>query len=209
MRAPQRVPERERENASVHAIDWQRVAYRLLLSRALDDLEENQLLPGREVLYQFCARGHDLSQILLAEHLDGARDGVGVYYRSRPLLLSLGADVEDALSSTMMRAGGFSDGRDIGMVFNMPRTHGATVLPACGGVGAQYTPVVGWAQALVYRSRTLGDAEYSGSIAVAHGGDASVATNGFWSALTIATTERLPVLFYIEDNGYGISVPGT
>ena len=45
------------------------------------------------------------------------------------------------------------------------------------------------------------------SIAVAHGGDASTATNGFWSALNIATTERLPLLFFIEDNGYGISVP--
>ena len=41
------------------------------------------------------------------------------------------------------------------------------------------------------------------------GGDASVATNGFWSALTIATTQKLPMLFYIEDNGYGISVPST
>ena len=39
------------------------------------------------------------------------------------------------------------------------------------------------------------------------GGDASVATNGFWSALTMATTLKLPMLFYIEDNGYGISVP--
>src|SRR5688572_22459392 len=124
MRAPQRVPERERENASVHAVDWQRVAYRLLLSRALDDLEEGQLLPKREVLYQFCARGHDLSQILLAECLDGAHDGVGIYYRSRPLMLSLGVGVEDALSSTTMHAGGFSDGRDIGMVFNMPRKDG-------------------------------------------------------------------------------------
>ena len=41
------------------------------------------------------------------------------------------------------------------------------------------------------------------------GGDASAATNGFWSALNIATTLRLPMLFYIEDNGYGISVPST
>ena len=39
------------------------------------------------------------------------------------------------------------------------------------------------------------------------GGDGSVATNGFWSAITIATTQKLPQLFYIEDNGYGISVP--
>ena len=39
------------------------------------------------------------------------------------------------------------------------------------------------------------------------GGDASCATGGFWSALTIATTQQLPLLIYIEDNGYGISVP--
>jgi len=39
------------------------------------------------------------------------------------------------------------------------------------------------------------------------GGDASTATNGFWSALNIATTLQLPMLFYIEDNGFGISVP--
>ena len=39
------------------------------------------------------------------------------------------------------------------------------------------------------------------------GGDGSVATSGFWAALTIATTQQLPMLFYIEDNSYGISVP--
>ena len=87
------------------------------------------------------------------------------------------------------------------------RAHGgATVLPACGGVGAQYTPAAGWAQAIRYRGEVLGEAAYARSIAVVLGGDASVATNGFWSALTIATTQRLPVLFYIEDNGFGISV---
>ena len=46
-------------------------------------------------------------------------------------------------------------------------------------------------------------------IAVAHGGEASTSTNGFWASLNIATTERLPLLYFIEDNGYGISVPAT
>ena len=55
----------------------------------------------------------------------------------------------------------------------------------------------------------LGDSAYDGAIAVVLGGDASCATNGFWSALTIATTQKLPMLFYIEDNGYGISVPSS
>jgi 2-oxoisovalerate dehydrogenase E1 component len=189
-----------------HGIDWERAVHTVFLSRALDELEETRLVPARKVLYQFTARGHDLTQVLLGQLLTGARDGVGVYYRSRPLMLTLGLTLDDALASTMMRSGSVSEGRDIGVVFNLPRRDGVCVLPACGGVGAQYTPAIGWAQSLIYRTQVLRDASVEGSIAVAHGGEASAATNGFWSALTIATTQRLPVLFFIEDNGYGISV---
>jgi len=188
------------------APDWKRVAYLLHLSRALDDIEESKLLPERKVLYQFSARGHDFAQILLGLNLTDPHDGVAVYYRSRPMMLALGVDLEDAAAGPLARSGSFSDGRDIGVVFNMPGKGGATVLPSCGGVGAQYTPAAGWAQAIRFRREALGDTAYSRSIAVVLGGDASVATNGFWSALTIATTQRLPMLFYIEDNGYGISV---
>jgi 2-oxoisovalerate dehydrogenase E1 component len=189
------------------SLGWRAVLRHMAASRALDDLEESTLLPQRKVLYQFSARGHELTQVLLGHQLVGSRDGVGAYYRSRPLLLSLGLELEEALASSMMRVGGMSEGRDIGVVFNMPRKQGACVLPVCGGVGTQYTPAVGWAQALRYRATVLGDKECADSIAVAHGGDASTATNGFWAALNIATTERLPLLFFIEDNGYGISVP--
>jgi 2-oxoisovalerate dehydrogenase E1 component len=192
--------------AAAVTLDWPRVLATVFLSRALDDLEESRLVPARKVLYQFTARGHDVIQAMLAQFLDGPRDGIGAYYRSRPLLLALGLPVEEALASTMMRSGGLSEGRDIGVVANLPRRDGPCVLPACGGVGTQYTPTVGWAQALVYRARVLRDARCEGSIALANGGDGSVATNGFWSALTIATTQKLPMLFLIEDNGYGISV---
>ena len=125
------------------------------------------LTPARKVLYQFSARGHEVTQALLAQLLTGQRDGVASYYRSRPLMLALGLPLDDALSSTMMRSGGFSDGRDIGVVFNLPNLDGPCVLPACGGVGTQYTPAVGWAQALRYHSDVLGDDRYAGSIAVA------------------------------------------
>lgn len=188
------------------APDWKRVTYLLHLSRALDDIEESKLLPERKVLYQFSARGHDFAQILLGLNLTDPHDGVAVYYRSRPMMLALGVDLEDAAAAPLARSGSFSDGRDIGVVFNMPGKGGATVLPSCGGVGAQYTPAAGWAQAIRFRRESLGDTAYNRSIAVVLGGDASVATNGFWSALTIATTQRLPILFYVEDNGYGISV---
>jgi 2-oxoisovalerate dehydrogenase E1 component len=187
--------------------DWRRVAFLLHASRALDEIEETRLLPERKVLYQFSARGHDLAQILLGLELTDAHDGVTVYYRSRPLMLAVGASLEDAAAGPLARSGSFSDGRDIGVVFNQPSRGGATVLPACGGVGAQYTPAAGWAQAIRYRHEVLKEEAYARSIAVVLGGDASTATNGFWSALNIATTLKLPLLFYIEDNGYGISVP--
>src|SRR5262249_52212315 len=166
------------------------------------------VVPERKIFYQFSARGHDMAQIMLGQKLTRRNDAICGYYRSRPILLSLGVAPEEALGSAMGRAGGYSDGRDIGAVFNFPNPDGPSALPMCGGVGAQYTPTAGYAQALLYRQKHLNDAAYEGAISVALGGDASVATSGFWSALTMATTLQLPMLFYIEDNGYGISVPG-
>ncbi|MEO8192959.1 MAG: transketolase C-terminal domain-containing protein [Gemmatimonadales bacterium] len=188
--------------------DWKRIAYLLLASRGLDDTEEKRLVPEKKVVYQFSARGHDLAQIILGSLLDEKHDGVGAYYRSRPLLLRLGLSLEDAFAGPLRKSGGFSDGRDIGVVCNLPNRDGPVVLPMSGDVGSQYTPAIGWAQAITYYRDMLGDKSWDRAIAVVLGGEASVATNGFWSALTIATTLELPVLFYIEDNGYGISVPG-
>jgi 2-oxoisovalerate dehydrogenase E1 component len=188
--------------------DWKRVVEFVQCSRAMDEIEERELVPGKKIFYQFSARGHDMAQVLLGLHLTHPKDAICGYYRSRPILLSLGVKLEDALGSAMGRAGGYSDGRDIGVVFNYPNAHGASALPMCGGVGAQYTPTAGYAQAIEYAKHVLGDRAYDGAIGVVLGGDASVATNGFWSALTMATTLKLPMLFYIEDNGYGISTPG-
>lgn len=194
-------------NAPDPSYDWRRITYLLHISRALDALEEKVLVPERKVLYQFSARGHDMAQILLGSRLTDKHDAACGYYRSRPMLLSLSVDIVDALGSSMGRAGGYSDGRDIGVVFNYPNPDGASALPMCGGVGAQYTPTAGWAQAVDYYARVLKRPDYEKSIAVVLGGDGSVAANGFWAALTIATTQQLPMLFYIEDNGFGISVP--
>src|ERR1700687_3835429 len=130
-----------------NAPDWRRGAYLFNASRALDGIEESRLVPERKGLYQFSARGHELGQILLGMRLTDADDGGGVYYRSRPLMLALGLGLEEAAAAPLARAGSFSDGRDIGVIFNMPARGAATVLPACGGVGAQYTPGAGWARA--------------------------------------------------------------
>jgi 2-oxoisovalerate dehydrogenase E1 component len=185
-------------------VDWREVARLVLTSREMDRLEEDELAPQKKVLYQFSARGHDMAQVLLGLQLKDGDAACG-YYRSRPLLLALGVPLADALGSGMGLAGGYSDGRDIGVVFNYPNPGGAHALPMCGGVGAQYTPAAGWAQAIAYKQKVLGEGP-ADAIALVLGGDASCATGGFWSALTIATTQSLPLLIYVEDNGYGISV---
>src|SRR4030095_9080000 len=186
-------------------LDWAEVARLVLTSRAMDELEETRLVPEKKGLYPFSARGHDLAQFILGLHLKDGDAACG-YYRSRPMLLALGVPLADALGSGIGRAGGYSDGRDIGVVFNYPNPGGAHALPMCGGVGEQYAPAAGWAQAVTYKERVLGETG-QGAIGVVLGGDASCATGGFWAALTIATTQSLPMLFYIEDNGFGISVP--
>src|SRR5436190_13008040 len=117
---------RSRTASSDNTFDWRRIAYTALVSRALDDVEEatnkNKATVPREhlVLYQFSARGHDVAQTILGELIDHKHDAISAYYRSRPLLLSLGLTIEDAFGSPLGRAGGFSDGRDIGVVCNMP-----------------------------------------------------------------------------------------
>ncbi|OQY93249.1 MAG: pyruvate dehydrogenase [Chloroflexi bacterium UTCFX4] len=196
-----------------HPFDWRAIARQVLRVRELDQFEEQELVAGkmtdprRIIKYQFSAGGHELVQVLLANALDHPRDAAGIYYRSRPFLLSIGLTVREVLAGGLGRVGSPSEGRDAGVMFNLPARGRATALPCGGDIGAQYSPSAGWANAIRYRARVLGETEWEGAIAVAMGGDASAASNGFWAALNIATTQNLPLLFSIEDNQYGISVP--
>ena len=153
-------------------LDWPRISYLLLLSRAMDTIEERDLVPAKLVFNQFSARGHDLAQILLGSLLTHPHDAATGYYRSRPFVLSLGLDIEEAVASPMAKSGGYSDGRDIGVVCNYPNPErkGAMLFPMCGGVGAQYTPISGWAQSIIYHRDQLKDDRYCGAIGVSMGG---------------------------------------
>jgi len=188
-------------------IDWLKVARSVLLSRELDRLEVEQLTPQGKIKYQFSASGHELAQVLMAQALNHPHDAATVYYRSRPFMLASGLSATQALAGGMARSGSTSQGRDAGVMFNMPRRNGLTVLPTSGDVGAQYTPAAGWAQAITYHRDVLKQAEWEGAVAVAMGGEGSTAANGFWAALNIVTTLQLPMIFSIENNNYGLSVP--
>lgn len=201
---PRTSPKRK---AATPTIDWMQVARLMLTSRTIDEIEEQELAPSGQVTYQFSSKGHELAQVLLGLQLTHPHDGAGVYYRSRPFMLAAGLTPQEAFAADLARTDSPSEGRDVGVVYSMPPRRGVTVLPASGAVGAQYSPVAGWAQAITYYLQELKDKSWDGAIAVALGGDGSVAANGFWAALNIATTLKLPMFFFIEDNGYGLSVP--
>ncbi|MBC8336003.1 MAG: pyruvate dehydrogenase [Anaerolineales bacterium] len=187
-------------------MDWPKIARLLLTSRIMDELEENELVPQGKIMYQFSAKGHELAQILLAQTLTHPHDAATVYYRSRPFMLAAGLSVQEAFAAGYAKTGSPSEGRDVGVVFSMKARDSATVLPSSGAVGAQYTPAAGWAQAIRYRQKTGKDNNWDHAIALALGGEGSTAANGFWAALNIVTTRDLPYLFFIEDNGFAISV---
>lgn len=186
-------------------LNWLNVARTVLTSRAIDSIEEKELVPQGLVTYQFSARGHDMIQAILSELINHPHDGATVYYRSRPFVLGQGLTPEESMAASMARSGGIHGGRDIGVVHFLRSRGKSTVLPASGDVGAQYSPAIGWAQAIQYYVNVLKDDSYKGAITVALGGDGSTAANGFWAALNVATTQKLPYLFFIEDNAYGIS----
>ncbi len=180
----------------------------------MDDLEvtkEYRPNPDRphegKLKFQFSAKGHEIPQLIAAALLQHRHDGATVYYRSRPLMLGVGLSPFTAFASVMHKVEGVSGGRDIGVVFNFLQPGGVTVLPASGDVGAQFTPAIGWAQAVQYRATALAQAEYAGAVALAHAGDGATATNGFWSAVNIAAALHLPYVMMIEDNRYALTVP--
>src|SRR6516164_7082631 len=107
--------------------DWRQVARLIWISRTMDALEETDLYPRKRINYQFSARGHDLSQVLLGSLVTHPHDGVGAYYRSRPFLLTQGLTIEESFAASLAKMGGFSDGRDIGAVCNLPSQGRATV----------------------------------------------------------------------------------
>jgi 2-oxoisovalerate dehydrogenase E1 component len=193
---------------------WLSILRRALISRAMDDLEvtkeyrpnPDKPLEGK-LKFQFGAKGHEIPQLIAAALLHHPHDGATVYYRSRPLMLGIGLSPFEAFASNMHKLEGVSGGRDIGVVFNHKQPGGVTVLPASGDVGAQFTPGIGWAQAIKYRVSVMHEDEYKGAIALAHAGDGATSTNGFWSAVNIAAPLKLPYVMLIEDNRYALSVP--
>lgn len=165
---------------------------RLMFLSREGDRREGILLRQSKGWFQVSGMGHEaLSAIELCLRED---DWLFPYYRSRALMLARGMSNYDLALAYFAKKDSSSGGRQMPghyssrkhNVFSVCTPTGGSLLPACG---------TAWGMKLQGKD----------SICVASVGDAASRQGEFFEAIAFAIQEKLPVLFVIEDNKYGIS----
>ncbi len=165
----------------------------MLLSRE-GDRREGILLRQSKGWFQVSGMGHEaLGAFMYALRSD---DYIFPYYRDRALMLARGLSnydlalayfaKQDSSSAGRQMPGHYSD-RELN-VFSVCTPTGGLLLPACGAA---------WAMKL----------DGKDSVALASVGDAASRQGEFFEAIAFAVQEKLPVVFLVEDNKFGISTP--
>lgn len=167
---------------------------RLMMLSREGDRREGILLRQSKGWFQVSGMGHEALAVLAAELNED--DWLFPYYRDRGLMLARGLTTDelalayfakrDSGSGGRQMPGHYSDrGRN---VFSVCTPTGGGLLPACGAA---------WAMRL----------DGKPNVCLATIGDAASRQGEFFEAVAFALQEKLPVIFVVEDNKYGISTP--
>src|SRR5262249_43274782 len=167
------------------------------LGRVLDDKAPNYLKQGLGWSYHAPCAGHDAIQLALGMTFRPGRDYLFPYYRDLTTCLAAGLTVEEILWNGMSKASDVaSGGRHMSNHFAKPEI----------GIQNTSSAVSNHAQHAAGRGRP---AKYSGraGIVFCPVGEPSPWEGFFYEAVNGTSREKLPVVFVVQDNGYGISVP--
>ncbi len=178
------------ERASFPKLDLLRT---MMLSRE-GDRREGILMRQGKGWFQVPGMGHE-ALAAIAYHLR-PDDYIFPTYRDRALMLARGMTTREIALDFMARAGSSSDGR------NMPAHYSSralNVFSVATPTGSQCLPAVGAAWGI----KLAGDDR----VVVCSIGDAATRQGEFYEAVCYAIQERLPIVFVVEDNQYGISTP--
>ncbi|EME69373.1 transketolase central region [Paramagnetospirillum caucaseum] len=165
----------------------------MMLSRECDRREAIAVRQGKAP-FHVSSVGHE-SLAALAQ-LIRPGDLVFPHYRDKALLLALGTPVRELARLLLGKADSLANGRQMPGHFG-DRERG--VWSALSPVAHHLLPACGFAWAM--KSRGLPH------VAMALTGEASCRQGEFFEAVAFAVERRLPVLFVVEDNGFGISTP--
>jgi 2-oxoisovalerate dehydrogenase E1 component len=165
----------------------------MLESRHADLREQNLNRQGKGH-FHVSGMGHEaLAAISLQT---GPDDYLVPYYRDRGLILGRGVTTRELALEYFAKRKTGSGGRMMPShysdaehhIWSVPTPTGSQLLPACG---------IAWGIRL----------DGKRNIVVATVGDAATRQGDFFEAVCFAKEKKLPVLFVVEDNGYGISSP--
>lgn len=168
---------------------------KMLLARLIDEKEMNLLKQGK-ILFHISGPGHEACQVAMAMAMKPAYDWAYPYYRDLAFSLAYGSTAKEIFCENMHRTEGpSSHGRQ------MPSHYGNKSLRIVGQsspTGTQYLQAVGTAMG----SRK----EHNDEITYVSSGEGATSEGEFAEAVSWASREKFPVIFYVQNNKYAISV---
>ncbi len=190
-------------------------AYRLMCTAyAMADTYENNRQVCKYV--HSTSRGHEAIQLATAFQLL-PQDYVSPYYRDESMLLGLGFSPYELMLQLLAKGNDiFTGGREY---YSHPNYNGKdkpTIIHQSSATGMQAIPTTGVAQGIKFLETLSKKEEINQSsqpiahcplpIVICSLGDASVTEGEVSEALQFAALHQLPIIFLVQDNGWGISV---
>lgn len=171
--------------------------YLLVLGRAIDEKAPAYLLQSLGWSYHAPYAGHDGIQLAIGQVFTKGEDFFFPYYRDMLSVLSAGMTAEEIILNGLSKATDVgSGGRHMSNHFAKPEWNIENVSSATGNHDLH---AVGVARAMSYYKHK--------GVAITSHGEAATSEGYVYEAINGASKECLPVIFVIQDNGYGISVP--
>jgi len=172
--------------------------FRLMsIGRAIDDKAPNYLKQAIGWSYHAPYAGHDGIQLAIGQVFEKENDHLFMYYRDMLVAVSAGITAEEIILNGISKANDpSSGGRHMSNHF---AKHEWNIHSVSSLTGNHTQQAVGVARAIKYYGAK--------AVAISSQGESSVSSGYVYEAFNGADKEELPVVFVIQDNGYGISVP--
>jgi 2-oxoisovalerate dehydrogenase E1 component len=183
-------------------------AYELMCTakRMADTYEENREVCSKYV--HSTSRGHEAIQIATGLQLKSF-DYASLYYRDDSILLAIGLEPYELMFQLMAkRDDPFSGGRSYYCHPSLRRDGFPTIPHQSSATGMQAIPATGMAHGLAYlESQGLlkGDDR---PVVLCSLGDGSITEGEVAEAFQMAVLKKLPILYLVQDNDWGISATG-